>query len=253
MLNRRVGRLRTLHLIMLRKLFFLFLSISPICVLAQDSYMTGNVFDNNDRKLVLPGVAVRNLSTKAVVVTNSDGHFAIPAKRGDLLSYSSVGYQTDTVYLTNLFAKNIYLRAEVNNLQPVNITATKISPYLDLKDANATPSRQLDASKDRGGLRLNLGYGKYRREQAKINELEMQSDLIEEINKNFNKDVIQKLVNYKGEDLRDYIDLYKPTLEQVRGERPFNYTFHIATTFSEWQKLPPEARKLPPLPKLKNN
>ncbi len=238
---------------MLKKLFFLMLMLSPVYAFCQETYMTGNVFDNENRKQALQGVAVRNLSSKTVVLTNSDGHFAIPAKKGDLLSYSLVGYEVDTVYLVNLFAKNVYLRSAINNLETVNITATKVSPYLDTKDAEAMPARQVDYSKDRGGLRLNLGYGKHRRQQAKIQELEAESDLIEEINKNFNKEVIQKLVNYKGDDLRDYIDLYKPTLLQVKEDRPFNYTYHIATTFSEWQKLPAEARKLPPLPKLKNN
>lgn len=241
----------TLHLSMLKKLYLLAMLLLPFWAVAQNTYMTGNVFDNEQRSMALQGVSVRNLATKAIVVTDKDGHYAIPAKTGDLISYGLMGYQTDTVYLINLFPKNVYLRAVVNNLQPVNITTTKVSPYLDVKDPEATPSRQVDYSKNKGGLRLNLGYGKYRRQQVKEQELEEEADLQEEITKNFNREVIQKLVNYREKDLDDYIGLYRPTTSQVKAEKPFNYTYYIATTFHEWRKLPPEERKLPPLPKLK--
>ncbi len=242
-----------LHLNMLKKLYLLGLLLMPFFVSAQNTYMTGNVFDNEQRSMALQGVSVRNLNTKALAVTDKDGHYAISAKTGDLISYTIVGYQTDTVYLVNLFPKNLYMRAAVNNLNPVNITTTKISPFLDVKDTEAAPARQVDYSKNRGGLRLGLGYGKWRRQQAKEQELEEAANINEEISKNFNKEVIQKLVNYKEKDLEDYIGLHRPTVDQVKSEKPFNYTYYIATTFNEWKKLPADARKLPRLPQLKAN
>ena len=173
---------------MLKKLSLLALLLLPFVVKAQ-TFMTGNVFDNEQRSTALQGVAVRNLTTKAVVVTDKDGHYAIPAKTGDLLTYALVGYQTDTIYLVNLFPKNNYLRMAVNTLNPVNITTTKVSPFLDTKDPDATPARRVDYSKNRGGLRLGLGYGKWRRQQEKEQKLEEEADINEEISKNFNKNV----------------------------------------------------------------
>lgn len=220
---------------------------------AQNSYMTGNVFDNDQRSLAIQGVAIKNLTSKAIVMSDKDGHYAIVAKKGDLLTYSLVGYQTDTVYLTNLFPKNTYLRVSVNNLEAVNITATKVSPYLDFKDAEAVATKHIDYNKNRGGLRLNLGYGKLKRQQAKAGELEEEYEYIEEINKNFNIDVVQKMVNYKEKDLVHYLDLYRPTVSQIKAERPFNYAYYIATSFSEWKKLPADAKRIQQLPKLKIN
>ncbi|RZL44264.1 MAG: hypothetical protein EOP00_20480 [Pedobacter sp.] len=235
---------------MLKKLFLLGLLLLPVVAWSQ-SYITGNVFDNEQRSLRLQDVAVRNLTTKAVVVSDKDGRFAVPAKAGDIISFSLIGYQTDTVYLTNLFAKNIYLRAAVNSLNTVNVTTTKVSPYLDTKNPEAEVDRQVNYSKNRGGLRLGLGFNKMRKQAAKEQELEEAADINEEISKNFNKTVIQKLVNYKEKDLDDYIGLYRPTVEQVKADKTFDYTYYIATTFNEWRKLPADARKLAPLPKLK--
>lgn len=235
---------------MWKNLFWLALCVFPFLAEAQ-TYMTGNVFDNDQRSLALQGVSIRNLSTKAVVVTDKDGHYAIPAKNGDLIVYALMGYETDTVYLVNLFPKNSYLRAAVNTLSPVNVTTTKVSPFLDTKDPEARAAREVDYSKNRGGLRLNLGYGKFRRQQAKEQELEEAANINEEISKNFNREVIQKLVNYKGKDLDDYIGLYRPTVAQIKADKDFDYTYYIATTFTEWRKLPEKERKLPALPNLK--
>lgn len=250
MLNTYVVGVNTINLRMLKKLLILLAFGLPLNSWGQ-SMLTGNVFDSEVRSLAIDGATIKNLTTKTVVLANKDGHFAISAKTGDLISYGMVGYQTDTIYLVNLFPKNIYLRVAINNLNTVNITTAKNSPFLDTKNPDAIAERQIGYSKNRGGLRLNLGYGKYRKQQAKVEELEQEDNYQEEIAKNFNKEIIQKLVNYKTEDLKDYMDMYRPSISDIRAERPFNYEYYIATTFQEWKNLPPGSRKLPSLYKLK--
>jgi hypothetical protein len=135
---------------MLKKLIILILITIPFKLLAQNNTLTGNIFDNENRTVILQGATIKNLSTKNIVLADKDGHFAISAKVGDLVSFGMVGYQTDTVYLTNLFPKNVFLRMQVNNLKPVDITSVKISPYLNTKDPEALPARRVDYSKERG-------------------------------------------------------------------------------------------------------
>jgi hypothetical protein len=238
---------------MLKKLIILILITIPFKLLAQNNTLTGNIFDNENRTVILQGATIKNLSTKNIVLADKDGHFAISAKVGDLVSFGMVGYQTDTVYLTNLFPKNVFLRMQVNNLKPVDITSVKISPYLNTKDPEALPARRVDYSKERGGIRLNLGYGKYRKEQAKIQELEERDRINEEINKNFSEEFIRSLVKFEGPDIKDFMSLYRPTVEQVKAETPFNYMLYTAQAYRVWQKLPPDQRRLPPLPKLRVN
>jgi len=236
---------------MLKKLIVVLIILSPFKLLAQNNTLTGNVYDNDSRSTILQGATIKNLNTKTVALADQDGHFALGAKIGDLISVGMVGYHTDTIYLANLFPKNIYLRVIVNNLKPVDITATKVSPYLNTKDPNAMPSRRVDMSKERGGLRLNLGYGKLKRQQAKIQELEEYDQYQEEISKNFNEEYIKSLVKFEGPDIKDFIGLYRPTVEQVKAERPFNYQLYTVRSYHAWLKLPAEQRKLPSLLKPK--
>lgn len=237
---------------MLKRLFFIFITLIPALSHAQ-GVLTGNIFDNNNRSVLIEGAIVKNLSSKAVALTGKDGHFAISAKVGDLMSFGLVGYETDTVYLTNLFPRNVYLRVAVNNLNAVNVVGVKLSPFLDLKDPNAMPSRQVDYSKERGGLRLNLGYNKFRRQQQKVQELEEYDQFNEEISKNFSVDYVKKLLKIDGEDLKNFMEMYRPTVSLIKTERPFNYELYIAQSYSTWVKLPPNQRKLPSLLKTKGN
>ena len=237
---------------MLKKVLVFLVFVLPLHTWSQ-TVLTGNVFDNDTRSLAIEGATIKNLTSKSVVLTNKDGHFAIPANKGDLISYGMVGYELDTIYLINLFPKNIYLRVAINSLDAVNITTTKVSPFLNTKDPEAVSERELGYSKYRGGLRLGLGYGKLRRQQDKLYDLEEEDGYQEEIAKHFTKEIIEKLVNYRAADLKDYMDLYRPSTSDVRAERPFNYTYYIATTFQEWKKLPAEARKLPSLYQPKTN
>lgn len=236
---------------MLKNLCILLLFSFPIHLCAQNNILTGNVFDNDNRAVALEGATIKNLSNQLFALSDKDGHFAVAAKIGDLVTFSRVGYVTDTIYLINLFPKNVYLLPQVNNLKTVDVTGTKLSPYLNLRDPNAAPSKSIDYSKERGGLRLNLGYGKFRKERLKIQELEENQRYEQEIAQNFNEETIKKLVNFQGLGIKDFIQLYRPTVEQVKAERPFNYAYHAAKSYAAWLKLPPDQRKLPSLYKLK--
>jgi hypothetical protein len=108
-------------------------------------------------------------------------------------------------------------------------------------------------SKERGGVRLNLGYGKWRKEQAKIQELEENDKIQQEISRNFTEEAAKNLLKFTGPDVKDFLSLYRPTVDQVKADKPFNYTYYMATAYRAWQRLPVDQRKLPPLPKLKGN
>lgn len=238
---------------MTKKLILLLLLAIPFRLLAQNNTLTGNVFDNDNRTQAMENATIKNLTTKALTLADKDGHFAIGAKIGDLISVGMAGFQTDTIYLTNLFPKNFYLRQEVNTLKAVDITTAKISPFLDARDPDAKPAKQVEYSKDRGGLRLSLGYGKMRRQRAKIAELEENDRYNEEISKNFTPTYIKSVVKFEGtdEDMRNFIDMYRPTVDQIKAERPFNYAYYTVRAYHTWTKLPVDQRKLPSLSKPK--
>lgn len=232
----------------------LFLTI-PLYTFAQTG-ITGGVFDYDNKSFPLQKVTVKNLNTHETTSTGAAGQFMIKAKKGDLLEFSLPGFHTDTLYLTNMLSKTIYLPASSTNLKQVDIQSARLSKDLNLKNPNAkgfervhgiSPTQNVQRA---GGIGLAFGSGKVRREKAKERALEERGAYEAEINKYFNEEHVNSLIKLQGQELKEFIELYRPTVERVKADDPFNYDYYIAVAYQTWLKLPPEQRKLPNMKKL---
>lgn len=246
---------------MYKLIIFLFLAL-PAGVIAQ-TVTTGTVFDYSKKTISLPGVSVRNLNSKKTTSTNREGKYTIAATVGDLIEFSAVGYHTDTLYLTNLLNRTIYLPVKSNSLADVDVRGVRMNSQItDAKDPLAEKYTLLNTggnlnrkrmTDEVGGLSLNLGYGKYKRQQRKEAELEEKDMYQEEIDANFSEKAVTDLTKLQGEDLKNFMIIYRPSVEQIKAERPYRYNYYISRAFVAWQKLTPQQKKLQDLPKLKVN
>lgn len=245
----------------MHKMLIIFLVlVFPLLNKAQ-SVVSGQVYDLEDKKNPLLYVLIKNITNGQFTQTKAGGQFDIAAKKGDLLSFSKTGYHTDTLFLTDLSVKRIFLPLNVTELNEVNIQSAKINPSLFYKDPIAKEMKRFETddlrgkkNNDRaGGLSFNLGYGKYRREQQKKQRIEEAEGYEDEINSNFTREFVAKLTKLEGEDLQNFIYLYKPYAGLVKDDRPFNYTLYTLKALSTWKKLPLDQRKPPALPEFKKN
>ncbi|MNV95455.1 hypothetical protein D3C71_1903480 [compost metagenome] len=92
-----------------------------------------------------------------------------------------------------------------------------------------------------------------KREREKERILEERDSYETEIRESFNEESIAKLVKLSGQDLKDFINIYRPSIALIKDERPFNYTYYIVKAYHSWLKLPSGQRKLSPMPRLKAN
>ncbi|MET3112356.1 hypothetical protein AAKU52_000067 [Pedobacter sp. CG_S7] len=245
---------------MVKKTLLFLILVLPLNLLAQSS-VNGIVYDFENKTFPLQQVAVKNLTNKQIAVTKASGQFTISAKKGDILEFSLVGYHVDTLYLTDLKPKKIFLPSNAKSLKEVAIISTKLSPYLDLENPNARESKRIStdgiegkSNNDRaGGLQFALGYGKYKREQAKIRVLEERDAFETEIKNNFNEQTVYELIKLKGKELKDFINMFRPSVALIKSERPFNYSYYIAQAYQRWLKLPAGQRITPPMQPLKRN
>ncbi|MCK0131638.1 SusC/RagA family TonB-linked outer membrane protein [Flavobacteriaceae bacterium F08102] len=82
----------------------------------------GKVVDNNGSPL--PGVTVLIKGTSTGVETDFQGRFELAAKIGDVLSFSYVGFVTQTVKVVNTDAISIALKEDISALQEVVLVST---------------------------------------------------------------------------------------------------------------------------------
>jgi hypothetical protein len=244
---------------MYKKLLLVFILFVPISMFAQQ--ITGRVYDLDNKTIPLQDVNVKNLNNSQTAKTRAGGQFSLPARSGDLLVFSFPGYHTDTLFLIDLSPKVVYLPGNSTALNEVKVVGAKINPLVFAPDPEAQEFKRIRTdglrgknNNDRaGGLKFNLGYGKYRREQEKIRLLEERDKYETEINQVFTEAYVSDLVKLKGQDLKDFMSLYRPTAVLVKAERPFNYDYYTVQAYHQWLKLPEWQRKLPPVPKLKSN
>ena len=84
---------------MLKKLLF-FMLILPLSVLAQNTF-SGKVIDASNNQ-AMPGVSVTIEGTTSGTFTDSDGVFTLKnVKSGDAVSFSFLGYKTETIIYSN--------------------------------------------------------------------------------------------------------------------------------------------------------
>jgi len=243
---------------MLKQLIIVLFFTIPLYTSAQTG-ISGGVFDYENKDFPLQKVTVKNLTNQKIVVTSAAGLFTITASKGDLLEFSLPGYNTDTLYLTNLQAKTIYLPSKSTNLKQVDIQSAKLSKDLNLKDPNARAFKRVSGIAPKGnvgragGVGLAFGGGKERRQRAKEKALDEKDSYETEISQYFNEEHVGGLIKITGQELKDFIAYYRPTVARVKSDNPFNYDFYIAQSYQAWLKLPADQRKLPPMQKLNKN
>lgn len=237
---------------MLKRLVIVFLLSIPIYTFAQTG-ITGGVFDYDNKSFPLQKVNVRNINTSRTTVTGAAGQFTILASKGDLLEFSLPGYHTDTLYLTNMESKTIYLPTQSTALKQVNIKGAKVSDDLNVVDPNAKTSKRITGiqptgnNSRAGGVGLSFG-DDGRKERAKVAALDERANYEEEISRNFSAEHISDLIKIKGQELKDFMNMFRPSVIKVKSDSPFNYDYYIAQAYQTWLKLPPEGRKLAPVP-----
>ncbi|MGY0040204.1 hypothetical protein [Pedobacter sp. NJ-S-72] len=132
-----------------------------------------------------------------------------------------------------MLSKTIYLPASSTTLKQVDIQSAKLSKDLKLRDPKAkgfervhgiSPTQNIQRA---GGIGLAFGSGKVRRERAKEKALEERGAYEAEISQYFNEEYINSLIKLQGQELKEFIELYRPTVERVKAEDPFNYDYYI--------------------------
>lgn len=202
---------------------------------------------------VVSGLRVENSTNGKVTATDKAGKFSIPAKPGDLLLFKSAFYLPDTVLVTDLRGRDVFVTAKQNELKEVKVTNVEIkkpaSGYVDPEFHGQTmiyqrnaPSAANPKGDPKGGVILRLHYWnkdeKDKKKQAEFLENEKTRD---EIARVFTADNIAKYVPLTGPELDNFILLYIPSVK-VYTAPEFNLTNYLSASYKSYLALPPDKR-----------
>jgi hypothetical protein len=236
---------------MLRSLLIVFCCVFYVFTLHAQSVFDGRVLENKTR-IGLRGVIVENLSNKLKAITGVDGRFSIAANTGDLLLLRNFGYQTDTVLLTDMHDREIFMEPRRTELNQVTINGNHIDTaqvaknmqYYDPQFHGQTMVYHRDDKKQfDGGIILRMHYFKGdEKKKKKAAEKEHLRILSEEISTIFTADNISFYLPLKGIDLDNFLILYTPAIK-VYNSADFNLLVYLNTSYKNFLTLTPEQRK----------
>lgn len=112
---------------MKRKILMLFLSTFLLVAhaMAQQITVTGKVTSADDQ-LAVPGASIKIKGTSSGVQTNLDGSYSIKVAKGDVLTFSYIGFVTQEKTVANAGVMNVVLAADSKALGEVVVTALGI-------------------------------------------------------------------------------------------------------------------------------
>lgn len=217
----------------------------PLFACGQTTFK-GRVFEYQTR-ISLRDIQVQNLTTKQNAFTDEKGRFTIAAKPGDRLVLKGFAYNPDTVLVTDLHEREIFLVPHMNVLNEVKVTtdSTKnLRTYYDPEFHGQSMIYQRDPKTGyyKGGIILRLWWWKkdeHKRERL-AEQLKEQREQ-DEVNKVFVPAIIGKYVPLKGKEMDDFIAQYTPDAK-VYYHAGFNLAAYLNDCYAEYIKLPKDKR-----------
>lgn len=210
--------------------------------------LTGRVYENKTR-IPIAGVSVQNLKSNVFTVTDKNGLFSIRAHVGDLITFSSFAYETDTLYVKDLGSTEILMDLKGTTLKGVTIRdqQTRLGGLRAPPTLSPFGGQTVVYSKDadgnyKGGLAMNLfdSHSDAKKREKAI-QLGKDEELKQKIDREFSPETLKDYVPLKGQEMTNFIIIYTPTTDKYNSPE-FNFTTYVDSTYKEFMKIPKERR-----------
>jgi len=193
----------------------------------------------------MPDVFVKDNSNKQITLTDKNGSFAIKTVTGHTLIFNSPGYVSDTLYVIDMKPKKVELKSMSISLREVNISTSKSFdpqkeyPEVYEKSKVYVMSPSTWFSKE----------GKDARRLKRFFANEAQERHVDEV---YTKTYVGSIVPLKGQQLEDFMTLFRPTYAFLRNNNGPSLVAYINDSYKKYLALPPDKRTLPSLTSQQN-
>lgn len=207
--------------------------ISACPALAQT--LRGTVAETGSH-IKLSDVFVKNTVNKQITLTDKTGKFEIPAQTGNTLIISSPGYVSDTLYLVDLKPKEIQLVPQSVTLREVTVTATRgFNPRAEYP--------QVYEKSKVYALSPSTWFGKDAHDARRLKRYFEREAQERKVDSAFSRAYVSSIVPLKGQELDDFIQMYRPTYTFLRNNNGESMAVYINDCYKKFMALPPAKRK----------
>lgn len=217
------------------KLRYIFIAFSCLIVTSvQAQTLRGSVVEEGTKNK-MTDVFIRDLNSRQNTLTDTKGEFAIRTAVGHTLVFSSPGYTSDTLYVINLLTRRIEMRSLSIALREVTIRAApRFNPQAEYPEVYQRSKVYALSPSSWFGRD-----GKQARRLKHYFEREVQERHVDSV---FSRLYVGSLVPLRGQDLDDFITLYRPTYAFLRSNTGPSLAVYVNDAYKKWQALPEEKR-----------
>lgn len=213
------------------------LSLLLCGTLHAQTLLKGTVTEENSSTKI-PNVFVRDNNNKQITITDNSGKFEINTEPGHILIFSAPNYVSDTLYVVDLTQKRVQLKTKTIALHQVDITATKeaFDPHKEYPEVYTRSKVYV--------LSPSTWFGKEGRDARRLKRYFKHEEEDRKVDEAFSMTYVGSLVPLKGQDLEDFMTLYRPTYAFVTSNDRESMAVYINDSYKKFMALPPDKRKL---------
>ena len=220
---------------MKRIVYLLTITLFASTALHAQIYVRGNVVDASSGAK-LPDVFVRDITNKQITLTDKSGRFEIKSETGHILIFSSPNYVPDTLYVVDLTQKHVELKTKTISLHEVNITAQRLAfdPHKEYPDV-------YEKSKVYP-LSPSTWFGKEARDARRLKRYFAHEEQERKVDQVFNRVYVGSIVPLKGQELEDFMQLYRPSYSFITSNNSKSLALYINDSYKKFMALPSDKR-----------
>jgi len=227
----------------MQKRYFLVLLILFITVSVNaQNLLKGAVYDNNG-STKLPDVFIRDNNNKQLALTDKDGNFTIKTETGHTLIFDLPGYISDTLYIVDMAQKKVLLTTKTIALKEVSVNATRteaFDPHKEYPDVYEKSKVYI--------MSPTTWFSKEGKDARRLKHYFAKEAQERRIDQVFTRSYVGSIVPLKGEDLENFMTLYRPTYAFINSNNSESLAVYINDSYKKYEALPPEKRTLQALP-----
>lgn len=219
----------------MRYILILLLSLAAGITNAQE-LLKGTVYESSGGAR-LPDVFVRNINNKQLGISDKQGNFTIKAETGNTLIFEAPGYVSDTLYLVDMRPKKIQLITQTIALREVKINSTRqaFDPHKEYPEIYTKSKLYI--------LSPTTWFGKEARDARRMKKFFRREEEERRVDAVFTRTYVGSIVPLKGEDLDDFMLMFRPTYDFIKGNNNVSLAVYINDSYKKFAALPPEKRK----------
>jgi len=215
------------------------------------TFLTGKVRKKGSAE-ILVSVSIQNHTQRKYDLSDEGGNYRIPAREGDQLFFSSVGFITDTLIVTSdMLAGDFPVLLETRIVALPSFQVGSLSNYqLDsmarreeykwIYEHGNVQRVEKERHGDGVGLSLDLfrNASKGDKDREKLKKRLLKEEEQHYIDYRYNREFISRLTHLKGDSLQKFMEQYRPTYDYTRKAANVDILIFINDSFKKFKTMP---------------